>query len=276
MKIEDKLSINDIDWDYIWKRELGDKKPNNKKDWNDVAEKFGKWIAKDDYPEKLLNYIKVTKNDTVMDLGCGEGTITIPLAKKCSHLLAVDKSDKMLDLIQEKMIDEGLSNIITLRHDILKLNKDNIGQYDVIVASRSISGAYEMKEVLSNLNDIAKKYVYITFYGPNNRRETNKALEAIGKKNPKKHADYSIIFNLLVSMGIHPNVVNLECESVKGYANIDEAIERFNWRVGNVSEKEREKLDKHFRKSLVQNSEGMWENPNDKGDWVLIWWKKEL
>ena len=58
MKIEDKLSINDIDWDYIWKRELGDKKPNNKKDWNDVAEKFGKWIAKDDYPEKLLNYIE--------------------------------------------------------------------------------------------------------------------------------------------------------------------------------------------------------------------------
>ena len=32
MKIEDKLSINDIDWDYIWKRELGDKKPNNKKE----------------------------------------------------------------------------------------------------------------------------------------------------------------------------------------------------------------------------------------------------
>ena len=73
-------------------------------------------------------------------------------------------------------------NIITLRQDILTLNKDNIGQYDVIVASRSINSAYNMKEVLSNLNDIARKYVYISFYGPNNRKEENKALEAIGKK----------------------------------------------------------------------------------------------
>jgi ubiquinone/menaquinone biosynthesis C-methylase UbiE len=274
MKIEDQINIKDLDWDYIWKKELGFKKIEDKKDWNDVADKFGKWIEKDDYPEKLLNYIKVTKNDSVMDLGCGEGSITIPLAKKCSHLLAVDKSDKMLDLIQTKMIDEGLSNIITLRHDILNLNKDNIGQYDVIVASRSVNNAYNIKELLSNLNNIAKKYVYITFYGPDNRRETNRALEIIGKKNPKNNENYSIIFNLLTSMGIHPNIVNLECESVKGYDTIEEAIDRFNWRVGPVTDKERMKLEKHFKETLIKNEEGKWENPKDKGDWVLIWWKK--
>ena len=273
MKSEE--NIEDIDWDYIWKKELGEKK-REKKDWNEIADKFGKWIEKYDYPIKLLNHVKVSPSDSVMDLGCGEGTITIPLAKKSGHLLAVDKSDKMLDLIQAKMIDEGLSNIITLRQDILTLNKDNIGQYDVIVASRSINSAYNMKEVLSNLNDIARKYVYISFYGPNNRKEENKALEAIGKKVPRKFDEYIIIFNLLNSMGIHPNVINLECESVKGYDSIDEAIERFNWRIGKVSDKEREKLNNHFKKNLIQNSEGKWENPNNKGDWILIWWKKEI
>ena len=57
---------------------------------------------------------------------------------------------------------------------------------------------------------------------------------------------------------------------------IENMIDFHAKRILDMSEKEREKLDKHFRKSLVQNSEGMWENPNDKGDWVLIWWKKEL
>ena len=38
----------------------------------------------------------------------------------------------------------------------------------------------------------------------------------------------------------------------------------------------RKSLDNtHFGLEKIKNRKGKWENPNDKGDWVLIWWNKK-
>ena len=266
--------MNNIDWEKIWQKEL-ENKPNHEKNWDNVADKFSKWIENDDYPEKLLNYIKVSTNDTVLDLGCGEGSITIPLSKKSSNLLAVDKSKKMLDNIRKKAEAENLDNISLLCDDIFNLNKNNIGSYDIIVASRSISNTYNIGELLSNLNEIADKSVYVTFYGPDNKKEAMKALKYIGEEFEDMTPHYSIVFNLLVSMGINPNVVNLECESVKSYDTLEEAVERFKWKIKDLSKEKEELLNNYLKKVFIKNRKGKWENPNDKGDWVLIWWNKK-
>ncbi len=267
-------NISNINWDEIWKNELKDR-PKIKKDWNDVADKFGKWIEDDDYPTKLLEYIKVEPTDSVLDLGCGEGTITIPLSKKCASLLGVDKSDKMLNHLKNKIQEEHLDNISLLCDDIFNLDKSVIGSYDIIVASRSVSGTYNMKELLSTLNDMADKSVYITFYGPDNKKEAKKALEFIGEDFEEKIPHYSVIFNLLVSMGINPNVANLECESVKSYDTFKEAVERFKWKIKDLDKSKEKELNDYLKTVFIKNDEGKWENPNDKGDWVLIWWNKK-
>lgn len=263
-----------IDWEQIWQKNLKDK-PKVDKDWDSVADKFGNWIANDDYPNKLLSYINVCDEDSVIDLGCGEGTISIPLSKKCGSLLAVDKSQKMLENIHKKIIEEDLNNISLLCEDIFNLNKNNIGTYDVVVASRSVSNTYNLRDLLIKLNDIANKSVYITFYGPNNKQEAKKALNYIGEEFEEKTPHYSIVFNLLVSMGINPNVVNLECESVKTYNTLEEATERFKWKIKDIDKEKEELLNKYLQSVFIKNHEGKWENPQDKGDWVLIWWNKK-
>lgn len=263
-----------VDWEKLWQKELKNK-PKVNKNWDDIANKFGKWIEDDDYPEKLLKYINVSSNDTILDLGCGEGTITIPLAEKCDNLLAVDKSQKMLNNIQKKAKIRNLNNISLLCEDIFNLNKDTIGSYDIIVASRSITNTYNIKEILSKLNEMANKSVYITFYGPNNKKEAMKALRYVGEEFEDKTPHYSIVFNLLVSMGINPNAVNLECESVKSYDTLEEAVERFKWKIKDLSKEKEELLNEYLKKVFIKNRNGKWENPNDKGDWILIWWNKE-
>ena len=72
-------SPEDIDWAYFWAKKL-EEKNEGKKDWDKVAKTFHKKNRRDDYKNELLNSLILTEEDTVLDLGCGEGSITI---KKC-------------------------------------------------------------------------------------------------------------------------------------------------------------------------------------------------
>ena len=91
----------DIDWAYFWAKKLEAKK-DRAKDWNKAAPNFGKSAKKDDYHTKLIERIDVSKEDTLLDLGCGEGSITIPLARKAKSVTGVDSAYKMLEILNEK------------------------------------------------------------------------------------------------------------------------------------------------------------------------------
>ena len=273
IKLEEKiLDPKTLDWEYFWRRESekGDQKARN---WDEIALKFGKWIENDDYPEKLINKIILEKSDTVLDLGCGEGTISIPLAKKSSNLTALDLSKKMLEQVAEKADDEGLANIKTIKLDLKEADVNNVGHHDVVISSRSFNSILSPKKLLKNLNEIANKYVFITLFGPENKKHEGIVAELLNKER-KTYPHYSYIFNLLVNMGISPNSENLYCESLMEYENIEDAVDRIGWRFGGLNSKENKILKEHLEEILVLNERGKLENPFEKAEWILIWWKK--
>ena len=274
IRLEEKISDpKKLDWEYFWKREIG-KRDKKIRDWDKIASKFGKWIENDDYPEKLINKLILEKSDTVLDLGCGEGTISIPLAKKSLKLTAVDSSEKMLEQLSEKSNKEGLNNIIPIKMDLNHVNINNVGNHDVVIASRSFNSIFSPKTFLKNLNEIANKYVFITLFGPRNKRH-EKVLAELFNKDYNAHPHYSYIFNLLVNMGISPNAENLYCESMFQYENMEDALNRIGWKLDGLNFEENKILKKHLEEILVLNQRGKLENPFEKAEWVLIWWKKE-
>ena len=47
--------LKDINWSYYWKKGLLKlPKSNGGKDWDEIAQKFKKWMEKDHYPRKTL------------------------------------------------------------------------------------------------------------------------------------------------------------------------------------------------------------------------------
>ncbi len=84
-----------------------------------------------DYICEIFNKYNI-KPSLVLDLGCGTGNVTIPLAKRGYDMIGVDLSCEMLDIAREKAQSEGL--------DILFLNQDMTefelyGTVDAIVSS---------------------------------------------------------------------------------------------------------------------------------------------
>lgn len=57
-----------------------------------------------------------------VDLGAGSGQITIPLAKHCSRILAVDVSARLLEHLSTKAAEAGIANIESLTHPIESLD----------------------------------------------------------------------------------------------------------------------------------------------------------
>ena len=61
--------------------------------------------------EDVLSKIPVTKNDVVLDVGCGTGVITIPLSKHCQHIHALDSGAKVLEKARARCKEEHVANI---------------------------------------------------------------------------------------------------------------------------------------------------------------------
>lgn len=267
--IEDE---NDIDWDELWTRKM-DKKGDRGKDWSKAAVKYSQRASKDNYTEQLISKMILSKEDTVLDVGCGEGSVTIPLSKEVASVTAIDATDKMLEILDEKIKEQEINNIETIKDDVNYVTLEKYGNYDIVLASRVVNGIKSPKKVFSNLNEIANKYVFITLFGPNNWKLEKDFFKFINKEYAGAPS-YTILINLLAEMEIYANVVNLDVGPVRTYNTIEEAIDNGKWNLSKFSEDEQELLPEYLESVLDKNDDGLLTNPDDKPDWVLIWWKK--
>ena len=273
MRIEDEIKPLELDWEYIWQKSIK-KGMRKEKDWDKIAKDFGKWLENDDYPDVLLDHMRLSPNDTVLDIGCAEGTITRKIAKKAKSVTGLDKSELMLEELNKNAEQEDLDNINTIQMDIEEIEYGTLGDYDIVLASRCLNGIVNIKKTIETLNKIANKYVYVTLFG-SSTNEYKKEKAKIAGKEFKAGTDYMVLAMLLKSLGIEPNVLQLECKNLKEYHDIGEAIERSVWRLGELEEENKIALENYYKEIFVKNERGNWVNPKDKTDLVLIWWKKE-
>lgn len=263
----------EIDWEQVWQKSLK-KGLEKEKNWDTIAKDFGKWLENDDYPDVLLSKMRISSEDTVLDIGCAEGTITRKIAKKAKSVTGLDKSKRMLEELNRCAEEENIDNIETIQMDINEMNYEDIGDYDIVLASRCLNGIFHIKDTLLILNEIANKYVYITLFGSSSH-EYKKEKAKIAGKEFKAGTDYSVMFMLLKSLKIEANILQLECKNLKEYSDIDEAIQRSMWKLGELEEENRIALENYFKEIFIKNERGNWVNPKDKTDLVLIWWKKK-
>ena len=85
--------------------------------WNDGAEQWEKRSAGEvGFAQKQVDALtRITKETMVLDVCCGTGPLTLPLAKKARQVTAFDFNEKMLDFVRRKAAEAGADNIDYLR-----------------------------------------------------------------------------------------------------------------------------------------------------------------
>lgn len=108
--------------------------------------------------EKELDCLPITAEDTVLDIGCGPGRMTIPLARRTAHVYAIDFSQAMVDICRENCGNAHVTNVTCLQSD---WKEEQIGraypEVDIAVQSRWSGGA----STLEQFRAAARKYAVI-------------------------------------------------------------------------------------------------------------------
>ena len=287
-KVSD-MEFNQVDWNDMWKEAM--RKASGAASWSASALERGtkrwdafprhfdneleeEWTIGNSYTNQFLQRIEVDSCSTVLDVGCGPGTLAIPLAKRVKSVIALDVSERVLRFVKRNAAKEGITNITCVHkswEDIV-IGKD-IDKQDVVISSRSL-GMFDLKRELLKINQAAKERVYISRTAKGNDLFRRELYGTIGM-GYHELPGYIYVYNMLYQMGIFANVDFIECESKERYLDINKAIDIWRWRLGHLSNEGEEKLRNYLSENLAEMQNGMLDTPNEKLRWALIWWKKE-
>src|SRR6266576_1596715 len=82
--------------------------------------KVGYWPTPQEIVDKMLELAKVTKNDVVFDLGCGDGRIVDAAAKKHgAKAVGVEIDPKLLQLARANVKAAKVEDLVTIRDEDL-------------------------------------------------------------------------------------------------------------------------------------------------------------
>jgi SAM-dependent methyltransferase len=276
MTCTSSFTYSDIDWMQLWKNDRAQRSWSSKgaADWDKKATSFAERNNQSPYNSLFLSRLPLEPSFSVLDVGSGPGTLALPLARLVRSVTAIDYSRKMLEALQGRMKNEGLSNI-TCAHCSWE---DDWQQYqiepaDLVIASRSMNVA-ELSLAIDKLNDYAKKYVFISDRIAPSPFDPD-VFAAIGREF-NSGPDYIYTMNLLYSKAIHPNVEILELTRSIEFRDMDEAIESYNWMIKDISSSELKKLKQFVQsRAVMTEKDRVIISRRHPPRWALIWWKKQ-
>jgi SAM-dependent methyltransferase len=160
-----------------------------------------------------LNQIKAfetTSNDTVLDIGCGPGRISVPMAQRAKSVTALDSSEKMLAYCQQNAREAGVTNLNARLLDWKDaVVGENLEQHDIVIASRS-PGMSDIKRI----SRFARKYAVVIAWAnapniPTIIGDLFKGVDEARKTPPmriNRDVGYNVTYNIIYDAGYDPNI----------------------------------------------------------------------
>lgn len=107
---------------------------------------------------RLLQSLKLTPDDTVLEVGTGCGYLTALLAKTAKHVKSIDIYQDFITSASDKLMKSGLSNFDLDCVDVYNLLDDS-NKYDVVVLTASLPEFDE--RFLNLLNEKGRMFAII-------------------------------------------------------------------------------------------------------------------
>lgn len=283
---EREMDCNSIDWNIMSQEQLSDNddidETSRPEYWDKRADGYNKRFNDeadaatqdtDEYVGKILDHIEVKPEWSVLDIGCGAGKLTLPLAQKAKSVTALDFSAGMLNYLETNAGKRGINNIKYINSSWQDAFAGRqVSQHDVVIASRSLSFS-GMENTLAFIITVARKAAYLTFpVAPNTFN--CEFYKEIGKIEIKT-SSYIYILNILFQMKIYASVEILRSKMRFQYASLADAVKDFQLKSDPFTEDEQRKLREYLKNRLVENKSGTCFTREVISKWALIWWKTD-
>lgn len=202
--------------------------------WNDTAADWEQRAQNElSFNQRQVDTLNIHPDDVVLDVCCGTGPLTIPLAMKVKKVYALDFSGNMLDIVKEKAERSGLSNIEFIQGNWNTMEPGvDYPIVDIAVTRHSPAQGNILK-----FSRCAKKYCYSLsyIYDPSPKFSHRKPGRWLKSANETANYDerpdgrfygQNIHFNLLYEAGAHPEVRYVRETTVYSAGSKEELVQK--------------------------------------------------
>lgn len=107
--------------------------------------------AQQQWAQELIAKLNLIGNETVLDVGCGDGKVTAEIASHLSRgqVIGVDNSDAMIALANREYPESSFPNLRFQQMDARELSFD--GQFDVVFSNAVLHWIHDHSPVLSGM-----------------------------------------------------------------------------------------------------------------------------
>lgn len=78
--------------------------------------------------DRIIRSAELSPEDTVLDIGAGIGTLTIPLSKVAGRVIAIEQDSKIAQILKERLKEKGINNVEVVEGDAIRLDIPNFNK----------------------------------------------------------------------------------------------------------------------------------------------------
>lgn len=239
------MSLDRIDHAALYREHMAraGRREKSPADWDARAKTMSPGVFTGAYVDGFVARLDLSGCASLLDVGCGPGTIALTVASRLEHVYGLDYSPAMLEAFVENARLRGLANATPL----LRAWEDDWAEVpvcDVVVASRSTQVS-DLAAALDKLCRHARRRVYLTHLA-GGRFLDEEVLAALGRRD-EPLPDYLYVIALLHQRGIHPRLDYLEGENrLRHCRDFADCLRKVTWSLGALTPAEVERLRVHY------------------------------
>jgi SAM-dependent methyltransferase len=215
-----------------------------REDWDQRAAAMNHYAWAGDYADEFAARMDVSGCATLLDVGCGPGTIALRIAPSFERVYGLDFSPVMLAALEANAAVRGFTHVMP----ILRAWEDDwsdIPRCDIVVASRCLT-VPDMEAALLKLHEKARRRVYVTDM-VGGRILDREVCDAIGRE-VDPFPDHLFVVNILQQLGIPSRLDYVNGRNrLAGCTEFEELLRKVTWSLGELSSEERERLRRYHR-----------------------------
>ncbi|MCS3901210.1 rRNA adenine N-6-methyltransferase family protein [Methanococcus voltae] len=292
MKLDDSTDLINFDWAEYWVKNYAGVSHKSKEDlvdfWDKFSENYAKHILTNENlnkdikrnVEKFKKVFNLDKNTSILEIGPGPGTYTIPLAKIVKHITVVEPSTGMSNILLKRAKEEVINNItvINKRWDDVELYND-FEKHDLVFSSYSLV-VDDLGKSLLKMNESKNKFCGILTFGslPVHGDIYIKIGNLLNIENTKRgdfSLNYILINNILNQYGIYANINIHEKSFCQYFDDIDQAYDKYisgytKTRDMELTETQINSVKELLKTILKKDNDGWFYNTESKE--AFLWW----
>ena len=243
--LPETLNRDAVDWNGVWEHRMlacqsaGPGKAGGTQ-WQSREKALAYWqMAKSTQQDRIgktLSELPLTPESRVLDIGAGPGVLTIPLARRVSHVTAVDASDGMISVLKEKAACAGLKNIdcSCRRWEAVDPDRDLAAPYDVVIASLCLT-MFDLQSAVSKMEQVCQGHIFLYWFSgetgwEDRRRVFEPFVPGVGGSSTMPKSE--LLLKVLRQKGIFPEIEIFPYVHIDRFDSIDAAVNHFVKRFG--------------------------------------------